>query len=172
MAQLLGEKRERDEAVEDISIKKTKTEQEEEDKPILDVADLEYPKEDEEDDEDYKPDAVGEGQEGGEDDDEDDDDSEEDGDEEKDDLEAELDDADIEDAIPEGYDVDPEALKALKSISREFLTEVFRNANLIATVIGKRDHLTSEDMSVAVEIMTRTRTLGHPEDGEAEEVAA
>eukprot|EP01096_Ripella_sp_DP13-Kostka_P010803 TRINITY_DN4319_c0_g1_i1.p1 TRINITY_DN4319_c0_g1~~TRINITY_DN4319_c0_g1_i1.p1 ORF type:complete len:186 (+),score=127.34 TRINITY_DN4319_c0_g1_i1:77-634(+) len=118
--------------------------------------------------------------------------SEEDSDEEvsallDEDAEADAEDADeseldelssslLDEVSVDGCNLDSEAVDALQTAAKDYLKEVFEAANLIATKVGGRDHITNVDIQVAVEIMTRSRALFKGEqalshdDEEAEEI--
>lgn len=75
----------------------------------------------------------------------------------------------IKDIMPEGYDFDDESMKAIKTLAKDYLIDVFENAKLIAKRIGKRDVVTEEDVRVAVEIMQRSASrMEQPEIESAE----
>ncbi len=142
---------------------------------VLDVPSLAQEEELELQDEDYIPASE---------EDEDDDDASSDeevsqllGEQEEDDEENEAGDDELEqmseslldEVSTEGCTLDAEAVAAVRVAAKEYMTEVFEAANLIATKAAGRDHVTAEDIQVAVEIMNRSRALFKKQAQEAQE---
>ena len=58
--------------------------------------------------------------------------------------------------VPEDMSLDAQTLRAIQQVAKDYMKEVFENAQLIASQVAKRDYVTDSDVKVAVEIMKKT----------------